>query len=119
MPSSRNSVSALLWPLLLLPLSSEGGDASYEGLWNDGERHGHGVYTEPDGRSYVGQWEDGKEHGHGVYSYANGSRFDGMHEEGLLSDAVWEESQRATLHPPVLATAVHVPTIDKASPLVD
>ena len=32
-----------------------------------------------------------------------------LHDEGLLSDAVWEESQRATLqlgHPPVHATAV-------------
>ena len=55
---------------------------SYEGGWKDGEKHGQGVWTHPDGRRYEGQWKDGKWHGQGVETHPDGRRYEGQWKDG-------------------------------------
>ena len=42
----------------------------YEGELQEGQLHGHGVYTYADGSAYDGEWKNGKKSGHGVYTSA-------------------------------------------------
>ena len=45
-------------------------------------RHGHGVYTWPDGRKYEGEYSNDKKHGFGIYIWADGRRYEGNWEHG-------------------------------------
>ena len=44
-----------------------------ETCWQ-GQRHGQGTYTSPDGSKYVGEWKDGEEHGQGTEIFPDGSK---------------------------------------------
>ena len=48
-------------------------DSVYVGEVKDGERHGRGTLTLPDGEEYVGEWKDGKEWT-GTFTDADGSK---------------------------------------------
>ena len=37
-----------------------------------GQKHGHGLYSYPDGSEYDGEFVDGKHEGHGTYKWASG-----------------------------------------------
>ena len=54
----------------------------YDGEWQDGKRHGHGVLTKPDGTVYVGEWANNKPHGQGTITYPNGKRYLGEWANG-------------------------------------
>lgn len=45
-------------------------------------RHGHGIYTWPDGRQYEGEYYNDKKHGFGIYTWADGRRYEGNWEHG-------------------------------------
>lgn len=49
--------------------------SEYNGEWNDnGQRHGFGTMTFPDGTRYTGNFENGLCQGYGVMLLADGSR---------------------------------------------
>lgn len=56
----------------------------YEGDWEEGERHGKGVFTWPQGESgsdkctrYRGEWKNGKLSGQGILEWQSGAKFVG------------------------------------------
>jgi len=50
----------------------------YNGEWEDGKRHGQGIYRYINGDYYDGEWKDGRKHGKGFYLFANqGIMYDG------------------------------------------
>lgn len=61
---------------------SEPGGAAYEGEWQDGKRHGYGVWTRPDGTRYAGMWEGDKPHGEGTIVLADGTVYTGHWDRG-------------------------------------
>jgi len=52
---------------------------SYDGDWQDDKAYGYGTYLFADGGSYKGEWQDNKKHGKGVriYSDSNSKSYDG------------------------------------------
>uniref|UniRef100_A0A7S1UNY1 Uncharacterized protein n=1 Tax=Grammatophora oceanica TaxID=210454 RepID=A0A7S1UNY1_9STRA len=62
-------------------LRVDNGDV-YEGEWNNGIRHGLGVYTWYEGDLYTGPWLDGRRHGHGTFVYSDGRLYDGEYIHG-------------------------------------
>ena len=82
--------------------------SKYEGQWQDGYRHGHGIQTFANGDQYVGEWNEGEEHGQGTLTRANGDKYvggwqDGYHEgQGQLTDydgdiyiGLWKDGSRS------------------------
>jgi hypothetical protein len=57
---------------------------SYKGMWVDGEKNGHGVYTSADGTVYDGLWTRNKKNGHGCTTYNSDGR-------SMLSNFTWCE----------------------------
>lgn len=56
----------------------------YEGMWEDYERHGNGVYHWPDGRRYEGQWVRDKKHGDGRYFWSDGDKYEGQYRNDKM-----------------------------------
>jgi hypothetical protein len=54
----------------------------YKGMWADGEKCGHGIYTSADGSIYDGLWLHNKKNGHGCTFYNSDGR-------SLLSNFTW------------------------------
>eukprot|EP00913_Durusdinium_trenchii_P002847 g2635.t1 len=54
------------------------GNATYEGGWLNGQKHGNGVLTGKDGAKYVGQFKHDKKEGQGVYYYPSGAKYTGQ-----------------------------------------
>ena len=46
----------------------------YVGKYKDGEFHGQGTYTSPDGHKYVGGFKDGKFNGQGTFTWSDGEK---------------------------------------------
>jgi len=46
----------------------------YNGEAENGQPHGMGIMTFPDGRKYIGEYKNGKRHGLGTISYVKGER---------------------------------------------
>ena len=76
--------------------------ARYEGEVNvDGQPHGQGVMTWPDGGRYEGKFGGGKFPGEGVYTAPDGTRYAGEYEvlfdgRGVLT---WPDGRRVTCFP--------------------
>ena len=51
--------------------------STYDGMWREGLKHGHGVAQSADGNVYEGEWVDNKKHGKGKHSRPDGSTYDG------------------------------------------
>ena len=58
------------------------GDYIYIGEFKDGEGHGQGTFTYPDGDKYVGQFKDAKLNGQGTYTYISGAKYVGRFKDG-------------------------------------
>ena len=54
----------------------------YEGAWQDGKRHGTGKSTLANGERYYGPYKNDKRHGKGLYEWPNGDRFEGEYVAG-------------------------------------
>ena len=54
----------------------------YDGEFRYGKRHGQGVYTWPDGTRHEGEWRDDQPHGQGVSTWPDGRRYEGRFREG-------------------------------------
>ncbi len=57
----------------------------YVGEVKDGERHGRGTLTLPDGEKYEGEFKDGKKDGRGTLTYPDGEKYEGEWKE----DSPW------------------------------
>ena len=51
--------------------------AKYEGDFQNGFRHGKGILVYPDGSKYEGDFQNDSKHGKGIYYYVDGSRYEG------------------------------------------
>ncbi len=54
----------------------------YEGEWEEGKRHGYGVWSRPDGTRYAGEWTDDRPHGEGTLTAPDGSMYSGHWKRG-------------------------------------
>eukprot|EP00892_Ulva_mutabilis_P010921 jgi/Ulvmu1/8200/UM041_0009.1 len=53
-------------------------EASYQGMWVDGLRHGQGTWADAAGENkYSGAWRSDQKHGWGIMQYPSGSVFEG------------------------------------------
>jgi hypothetical protein len=68
----------------------------YEGQFWRNQRHGYGVYHRANGR-YVGAMQDGYIHGAGVFYYSNGERYEGEWRQGMRHGygVQWDAQGRA------------------------
>ena len=57
----------------------------YVGEVKDGERHGRGTLTLPDGEKYEGEFKGGKKDGRGTLTYPDGEKYEGEWKE----DSPW------------------------------
>lgn len=57
-------------------------DSNYVGDYVAGKRHGHGVYSFPNGDRYLGEYEKDIPHGCGVYMFASGQKYEGHWHSG-------------------------------------
>jgi len=55
----------------------------YDGDWQRGLRHGHGVYASVEGDLFRGTWQDDKFYGRGVYVWPDGQVYTGDYVDGL------------------------------------
>ena len=67
-------------------------DSVYVGEVKDGERHGRGTLTLPDGEKYSGEFKDGKYDGRGTLTLPDGEEYvgewkDGKEWTGTFTDA--------------------------------
>ena len=54
----------------------------YKGEWKNGEFHGHGTSTNPDGTKYEGEFKDGEFHGQGTETFPDGRKYVGEYKNG-------------------------------------
>jgi hypothetical protein len=53
------------------------GKNQYNGYWNHGMKHGHGIFTWVDGSKYEGNFKDDLFNGVGEYARADGKHYKG------------------------------------------
>lgn len=64
----------------------------YYGQWENGRRHGEGVFTYPNRDVYSGWWAFGKKDGKGTYVFADtGMRVINYNDPKLIGD--WSENK--------------------------
>ena len=56
------------------------GEEIYEGEYQDGKKHGHGVVTYNDGSRFLGEWRSGKRDSLGITIFANDDVYEGEHQ---------------------------------------
>jgi hypothetical protein len=66
------------------PEDSENGSDYYDGEWIDDKQSGLGTYTWVDSSKYVGIWQDGKRHGTGVLTDEYNNVFNQVYSNGEL-----------------------------------
>ena len=71
--------------------------ATYQGTFQLGQRHGHGLYTFQNGDTYDGDWVDNQQHGSGTFveaatgnTYVGGWKNDKKFGEGVTH---WKNAQ--------------------------
>ncbi len=62
-------------------ISYQGG--TYEGPLKDGQPHGFGTWTHPDGRKYEGDFVSGRMEGYGTMTFPGGERYTGFFKDGM------------------------------------
>ena len=50
----------------------------YKGEMKDGNKHGTGTLTYPDGSEYIGEFKDDYKDGYGTYTFPNGNVYQGV-----------------------------------------
>ncbi len=53
------------------------GRNSYQGSFENGNKHGEGMYTWANGNTYEGDYKDDRRNGRGVFTFANGDKYEG------------------------------------------
>ena len=62
----------------------------YNGFWENGRRHGEGVFRYPTGDSYSGWWKHGSKEGTGTYHFAkSGQKLFGDWAAGKIQKGKW------------------------------
>lgn len=62
-----------------------GGGHHYQGGLRDGQMHGRGTHTAPDGEVYDGDFVAGQRHGEGMLRFANGDVYEGDFRDGSIT----------------------------------
>ncbi len=55
---------------------------TYQGDWENNNRHGFGIWIRPDGTQYEGEWANDKPNGRGVLTNPDGSKYTGDWKDG-------------------------------------
>ena len=67
------------------------GKGEYQGFWENGVRHGEGVFTYASGDVYSGWWRHGKKEGTGsYYSAAQNMKLTGEWKDNKIVDGCWQ-----------------------------
>ena len=70
---------------------SYNGKGEYQGYWENGFRHGEGVFTYASGDSYSGWWRFGNKEGQGTYfSVSSNMRLTGDWANNKIVNGTWE-----------------------------
>eukprot|EP01083_Nonionella_stella_P028165 77570_1 len=88
---------------------------TFVGTFIGGKRHGHGIYTKPNGYKFEGEYKDDKRNGDGKLLYSNGDSYDGQWKDdkyngsGIFSkknngDVYNGEWSNGTMHGDVIHT---------------
>lgn len=56
----------------------------YMGQWQNGKKHGIGIYYYSDSRTYQGRWRNGKRHGRGTFTMSDGTKYSGVWQNGVI-----------------------------------
>ena len=59
--------------------------SKYEGEFSDGQRHGKGTLTYPNGDTYIGEFKNGKLNGQVSYSNKTGDKYVGQYKDDMRS----------------------------------
>ena len=66
------------------------GKGEYNGYWENGRRHGEGVFTYPNGDVYSGWWKFGEKEGTGTYQFkATGMKIYGQWKQSKVTTGKW------------------------------
>ena len=66
------------------------GKGEYHGYWENGRRHGEGVFTYPNGDAYSGWWRFGNKEGAGTYLFKEtGMKMTGDWANGEICEGRW------------------------------
>ena len=57
----------------------------YDGFWQNGKKHGYGLYNWNDSGKYIGSWENDTMSGYGVYIAENNDNIIGQYRDGELN----------------------------------
>jgi len=61
----------------------EGVIEKYEGQWEDGKKHGIGIYHNKKGTKYIGEWQRNQKHGRAILINKDGGVFIGKFADGI------------------------------------
>ena len=57
----------------------------YDGFWQNGKKHGYGLYNWNESGKYIGNWENDSMSGYGVYIDENNDNIIGQYDDGELN----------------------------------
>ena len=60
------------------------GHDEYKGSFSNGNKHGTGTYTWPNGSRHEGDWVNDRPSGKGVFTWPDGRRYEGMYRDGSI-----------------------------------
>ena len=69
----------------------------YEGIFENGEFNGKGIYVWSDGRRFVGRFKNGKMHGKGVFVWKDERKYEGFYFEDMkhgLGEYSWPDGRK-------------------------
>jgi len=61
----------------------ENGTMKYQGEFQDGERHGYGIFIWKDGKRYEGNFSKGLKSGYGILTWPSGDKYEGEFKNGV------------------------------------
>ena len=95
----------------------------YVGEFKNGDRHGQGTWTHPDGSRYVGAFKGGLFHGQGTFTFADGRKYVGelkdnkrwngtQYDKDEFVTATYSEGVRQVVSSTGSSTSTDMVTID-------
>ena len=69
-------------------------EGTYNGFWENGRRHGEGIFIYTNGDTYSGWWKFGEKEGTGTYTFkSTGVNIEGAEQGGMKLYGDWVAGQ--------------------------